>query len=422
MKKVTLFSFGYYGWGNHTPQLVQAVDAVETSRGFEPPTFVDIRIRRIVRAKGFRGNAFERLLGQNRHRWMKSLGNKFIETRAGPQVQIANPGAADDLLDLAIESARHAQRVVFFCGCEWPRCGGKIACHRTTVASLLLKAARKHGIRIEVVEWPGGEPTTVDLRVSPEVFAAARHGKMKVALGEQLPSPTLLGLPWCSVVTLRSGTDQLKTICGRAKHLRHEWCLPVQWLYFDPEKDLAAIERKAAHERAAFGLNRIEVDGNTAVRRETSHHTERLHKAPKPRAEYTAECVFTVLHSKKLAKIYRSGGAETFKENKKWVSAQKLLQDARSAARVVPVIFAAGEDIWELTHFAELDDVKIAQDKEGNWSTTVSIVNLTKIRPPRPNKTRLKVCSTEQRLPPTHIRPYVLVETPTFLTKKGKKG
>ena len=63
MNQTTIFTWGYYGWGNHTPQLVEAVDAVERSRGFEPPIFVDIRIRRTVRAKGFQGNAFEKLLG-----------------------------------------------------------------------------------------------------------------------------------------------------------------------------------------------------------------------------------------------------------------------------------------------------------------------------------------------------------------------
>jgi hypothetical protein len=106
----TLFTWGYYGWGNHTPQLVSAVDAVERSRGFEPPLFVDIRIRRTVRAKGFQGNAFGRLLGQDRHRWMKSLGNKFIETGTGPILQIAEPAAADALLDLAVAVGRRKQR------------------------------------------------------------------------------------------------------------------------------------------------------------------------------------------------------------------------------------------------------------------------------------------------------------------------
>jgi hypothetical protein len=93
----TLFTWGYYGWGNATPQLVEAVDAVEASRGFQPPIFVDIRIRRTVRAKGFQGSAFEKLLGPSRHKWMKSL--RYIETRTGPFVQIADPAAAEELLE-----------------------------------------------------------------------------------------------------------------------------------------------------------------------------------------------------------------------------------------------------------------------------------------------------------------------------------
>src|ERR1035438_8590829 len=158
MKTITIFTWGYYGWRNATPQLIEAVDAVETSRGFMPPTFVDIRIRRNVRAKGFVGNAFEKLMGPSRHRWMKSLGNKFIQTRTGPFVQIAEPSAADELLDLALESANHKQRLLFFCSCQWPMCDGEIASHRSTVAELVLKAAQRRGEHVEIVEWPGGEP------------------------------------------------------------------------------------------------------------------------------------------------------------------------------------------------------------------------------------------------------------------------
>jgi hypothetical protein len=46
MSRTAIFTWGYHGWGNHTPQLVETVDAVERKRGFEPPLFVDIRIRR----------------------------------------------------------------------------------------------------------------------------------------------------------------------------------------------------------------------------------------------------------------------------------------------------------------------------------------------------------------------------------------
>jgi hypothetical protein len=38
---ITLFSSGYWGWGNATERLVEAVDAAEQARGFGPPMFVD---------------------------------------------------------------------------------------------------------------------------------------------------------------------------------------------------------------------------------------------------------------------------------------------------------------------------------------------------------------------------------------------
>lgn len=42
MKPITIFSWGYHGWGNHTPYLIKALDAVKESRGFKPLMFVGI--------------------------------------------------------------------------------------------------------------------------------------------------------------------------------------------------------------------------------------------------------------------------------------------------------------------------------------------------------------------------------------------
>jgi hypothetical protein len=55
MDPLTLFSWGYWGWGSCVPQLLQDVDAVEAARGYGPPLFVDIRMSRDVRARGFMG-------------------------------------------------------------------------------------------------------------------------------------------------------------------------------------------------------------------------------------------------------------------------------------------------------------------------------------------------------------------------------
>ena len=257
MTKITLFTFGYYGWGNHTPQLVEAVDAVEHSRGFEPPLFADIRIRRTVRAKGFQGNAFEKLLSQDRHRWMKSLGNEFIVSRTGPHIQIAEPAAADELLDLAIDLAKRKQRLLFFCGCQWPRCDGKIHCHRATVAELVLAAAKKRAVPVEIVEWPGGEPRQIELDVTPQMFAAIRKGRMTVPLGDGPDLAEVAGLPWGSIATLQVKGEKLHRIVGPAISQTTGWALPV-FPTSDSATDLSEYEKEAEKLREALGLNGAE--------------------------------------------------------------------------------------------------------------------------------------------------------------------
>jgi hypothetical protein len=245
---------GYYGWGNATPRLVEAVDAVETSRGFELPIFVDIRIRRTVRAKGFVGSAFETLLGPIRHRWMKSLGNRFIVTRTGADIQIAEPSAANELLDLALKAGGHKQRVLFFCGCQWPKCNGEISCHRSEVAELVLQAAQRHGESVEIVEWPGGEPKRIDLEVPPGVYASVRKGRKTVPLGGTTNLAQIGGLSWGSIATVHSGQKQPHRIVGPAIWQTDKWSLPV---FPTNAGGLPEYEKEAARLRLSLGLERI---------------------------------------------------------------------------------------------------------------------------------------------------------------------
>jgi hypothetical protein len=254
MATTTLFTWGYYGWGNATPQLVEAVDAVEHSRGFAPPLFVDIRIRRNVRAKGFTGPAFERLLGPQRHCWMKSLGNKWIETRSGPAIQIADPSAAATLLDLALDAGQDRRRVLFFCSCQFPRLEGRTSCHRDTVADLVLEVGRERNQLVEVIEWPGGEPRQLDLEVSADVFKVVRRGRATLPLGESASLATFAGLPWGSIVSVRSGEQAMRVISGPAACQRGGWVLPVFWFFFDPDTPLVEIEKEARKLRREWGL------------------------------------------------------------------------------------------------------------------------------------------------------------------------
>lgn len=252
MKPLTLFTFGYDGWGNATPQLIEAADAVERSRGFKPPIFVDIRIRRTVRAEGFKGSNFEELLGEKRHRWMKSLGNRAIITRKGPPIQIAEPAAAGDLLDLGIEAANDRRRVIFFCSCPWPRW-----CHRKTVATLVLKEAKRRKLTTEVIEWPGGTPVELDIKVTTDVVTAVLNGRSTIPLKNFKPLSKYAGLPWGSIVNALSNEDDARFICAPAKYLRREWQLPVWQWFTGGTWRTSTILKEASKDRKRLGLEPV---------------------------------------------------------------------------------------------------------------------------------------------------------------------
>jgi hypothetical protein len=82
MTRPSAFSWGYWGWGSHTSDLIKAVDLVEQGRGRAPPIFADIRFSRSVRAAGFRDSVFAETVGADRYRWIKNLGNANIGSGA----------------------------------------------------------------------------------------------------------------------------------------------------------------------------------------------------------------------------------------------------------------------------------------------------------------------------------------------------
>lgn len=164
LKPIVLYSWGYWGWGNATKELVRRVDTAEAAQGHRPPIFVDIRIRRNVRAKGFTGDAFERTVRRNRYRWIRDLGNESVLTGA-TRTRLRNPRAAAQLLDLAIEASAGRRRLIFFCSCEFPRVEGK-QCHRVDVTRLVYREARKRRIAVTIQESSFGEPKRPRLEMS----------------------------------------------------------------------------------------------------------------------------------------------------------------------------------------------------------------------------------------------------------------
>ena len=225
---VTLFTWGYDGWGNWTDELVEAADAVEASRGWGKPVFVDIRASRKVRAEGFKEHAFERRFGPDRYRWIPGLGNKAILTGEGDG-SLVDPSQAAKLLDLALELHAAHRRLIYFCSCVSPTDG----CHRHWVAPHLLKMAELRRQAVTVVEWPGfdSEPSAIPkVKTRPSIVKSINAGRVSLPLGTKMPSVALLALPWFTPVDLvdeKSGKKLDFMLSGPAQHRARGWQLPV---------------------------------------------------------------------------------------------------------------------------------------------------------------------------------------------------
>ena len=223
---ITLFSFGYWGWGNSTPQLIEAFDALEHSRGFNPPLLVDIRISRSVRAPGFNNRAFETLAGADRYLHIPDLGNRAVIENTGEQITIADPAAAESLLDLAISEHARNRRLLFFCACKYQMEDGRPTCHRYEVGTLLLKAARKRDRQIVVTEWPGTEPQELNVTLPSEVLKKIRRGLKSVPLPKSKSLDHIAAIAWGSVVQCSSDGESFGLRVDRA--MWHQgWYLPV---------------------------------------------------------------------------------------------------------------------------------------------------------------------------------------------------
>lgn len=252
---LTLFTWGYWGWGNATREFVQAVDSAERARGFKPPIFFDIRFSRSVRAEGFRGDAFERLLPNGRYEWFRRLGNTHIGTRE-PGAKIMDPFAAKILLEQAFKYARDNRRVIFFCACEFPR-----FCHRHIVAKLILDEAARSGRRIQIVEWPGGTPIRRTLRVKGPTFTAVSRGLVNVPLGKNGIAREIVSLPWGSIVDVESGKDGFPIVTGPAKY-QDGWLLPI-WERCERSSNAGTLRSLSEQFRKRNGFQRFEIGNVT---------------------------------------------------------------------------------------------------------------------------------------------------------------
>ena len=388
---LTAFSWGYWGWGNATPLLVEGVDAAEARSGFEPPLFVDVRFSRSVRAVGFNGNAFGVLVGTKRYVWMRTLGNKQIGQHDGPRMAIAEPDAASELLEHLRAAARDRRRVLFFCSCEHACDDHGTHCHRTEVARLLHAAAAERGVPLETVEWPGGLPQSVAVKTIPVLLRAIARGRVTLPLEGPFNLAQVAGLPWGSVVRAHHGEQSVAFVSGPAKFTGGSWCLPVLKTFANAAADGDDAERWGAELRARRMLESL----GTAMR------VDEGGVAP--------TCVYTIAHVDKLRAIAAGSGRGSLTEGRAWESAAKQLDQARANGRRLPIVFADAADCSRLLYSATL--ARIETSGNGTRYTFEGLKALRGAHTPQ----ELTLVSTGRKIAPGFIRPYAICMTPGFL-------
>jgi hypothetical protein len=261
MTRLTMFSWGYDGWGSSTKQLKRSVDAIEEKRGFEPPLFVDIRHHRSARAKDFRGNGFGKIIGQDRYLWMPSLGNAKV--RKG-KMQIAFPKAASELLWLGNAESKRNRRIVFFCACGDPirietrgrRKPKKVRCHRFEVAKLLQREAKKIGLGLRIEHWPGsGVRPPKHIKLPHDEFSKIERKKpdkenVRVRLS-RMPEIDVLSLPWGTAVKLKHRNKDIRVIADPAFCDKNGWFLRLPRCHVGHQ---ALGERKKINKQRGYGF------------------------------------------------------------------------------------------------------------------------------------------------------------------------
>ena len=250
LRPLVLFSWGYWGWGSTTRQFVESVDLVEKSRGFNPPVFIDARLRRSVRAPGFRDSAFMQLLGEQRYCWMNGLGNKELDTGG---MKLKDPTAVSELLRFADECAQNRRRVIYYCGCPIPH-----KCHRSLITKGLDHLAKKRKLNASVVEWPGTALPESPLcwKVSKKVLSTVEQGRKSFELPNDVTLTEAASVAWYTPVILTADDEHLPVLIGPAFVQKERWVVQVLES-FGRDETARQLRREAMRHRKSNGYEYV---------------------------------------------------------------------------------------------------------------------------------------------------------------------
>jgi hypothetical protein len=134
----------------------------------------------------------------------------------------------------------------------------------------------------------------------------------------------------------------------------------------------------------------------------------KTHQDPQDATSIAPFAVYTILHYEKLKEMADSGKAISLYEKKRWVTALKLFSEARKNGMAMAVLFADATYCAKLLYWGRLELLEV--DGEGSRYTVAGLTALSRKRTQSLVLRSSNLCIAEG-----FIRPYAIVETPSFI-------
>lgn len=124
--------------------------------------------------------------------------------------------------------------------------------------------------------------------------------------------------------------------------------------------------------------------------------------------QFSDHCIYTIRAYDQLLDWAIGGGEGRFQINQRWTTAAGLLETAKKAGEVLPIIFARAQATGHVVSLAHLTKIVIREER--------SVVSFNELRfLPVPFSKELVTLRTGKPMSWDFIRPYAICKTPAGL-------
>lgn len=124
-------------------------------------------------------------------------------------------------------------------------------------------------------------------------------------------------------------------------------------------------------------------------------------------------CVYTIVSGERLKDVINHANNHEFSEKTRWVSAVKLLKEAKEQDTEMPVLFADACDCSRLLYWGFLKDITVTEE-----GTSYIIKRLYALKGEHKPQ-ELQLLSSGNNIAEGYIRPYAICSTPEFFTNEN---